>query len=380
MKLLIIANDIGHSAPGIVYQTIIGELIKTNDIDIILVEHNDCIDSSINVLPSVNRFFEHPRLSNLSMSLLGRIITDDLWVFRQKKKINKRRIKDYDAIISFVSNFNYKGILLGNYLSRKNRIKWVIYSVDAIPAPIGWAKDNLLHRNTEKFINKYIYRCDAFFSANEQMLKYQLNNLSSFNKFTGIMYTPYRNNSIPAPKSDDVTFLYTGSLYGPRKKEALLDGFRLFLKYKPLSKLIFVGNFSMQGFEKYKDLLDDKKLLLYSHTSNLFDFYKSSTVLIDINAYFDNDVFLSSKIVNYLPMNRPIISITGLNSPSRNIFTEDPTIIHCKHEPTEICNAMIQTTELKDFDSCWRKKYIEMFSVNNVIRIFDETIKKTIKE
>lgn len=376
MKCLIIASDIGISAPGIVYETIIKELSKSMEISLIVVSCRDGINMNVSMLPSAHKGYEHYRIANMFMSSLGRPLFDCFWLERQRRLLNPDIVKCQDVIISFVSFHNYKGVLLGNYLSQKYNKKWIIYSVDAIPAPLGWGKDGRFYRNTRRFISKYISRCDAFFSANAQMLDYQLKPVQPFAKPSGVMFTPIRTDIDVCMSTTSLSpvFLYTGGLYGPRRKEALIDGFRLFLRDYPSARLVFVGINYLQPFASCQDLIDSGNVEVYGYTRELKKFYDEATVLIDINAYFDNDVFLSSKIVNYLPLMKPIISITGLNSPSRNIFTKDPTIIHCRHDAHEVHNGLLEALNAKKSDFSKREYYIRQFSVENVIKSFKDTL------
>lgn len=372
MKCLIIASDIGISAPGIVYETIVKELTKYMDVSLIALQYREGAKLPVSVLPHAERGFEHYKVERYFFSFFGRNLLDDFWLCRQKFQINSENIKQQDFIISFASFHHYKGILLGHYLSKKYNKKWVIYSVDAIPAPIGWVKNDRFYRNTRRFITNYISQCDAFFSSNQQMLDYQIGHIKDFKGKSGVLYTPIRTDNAIADleyvQGNQPVFLYTGGIYGPRKVDALIEGFRLFLKEHSLAKLVFVGLNSNNAFEKYQNLINNKSVQVYGFSNNLLQYYQEASVMIDINAYFDNDVFLSSKIVNYLPLRKPIISITGLNSPSRNIFVDDPTIIHCKHDASDIYDAMskaIQFSKNEDWEP--RQKYINLFSVEHVI-------------
>lgn len=376
LRCLIIASDIGITAPGIVYKTIIKELSKDIRISLIVPSAEGKIDLPVSVLSSVPKGYSHYRIANMFMSIFAKPLFDIYWVKRQICRIDPKDIRCQNVIVSFVSFHNYKSILLGYYLSKKYNIKWVIYSVDAIPSPIGWCKYNRFYKNTCKFISQYISRCDAFFSSNEQMLKYQLGMLPSFDKPSGVMFTPIRTDIKISTIESNISpvFLYTGGLYGPRRIEALIGGFRLFLQNCPTARLLFVGLNSFQPFTTCQDLIDSGNLEVYGYTQELKKFYDEAAVLIDINAYFDNDVFLSSKIVNYLPMMKPIISITGLNSPSRNIFTDDPSIIHCRHNIQEIYDALVRAVSMGKCGLSHRKYYIEQFSVENTVKKFNNTL------
>lgn len=199
------------------------------------------------------------------------------------------------------------------------------------------------------------------------MLDYEVSYMPNYTGVKDYLYTPIRNEAIIKSKpKGNIIFLYTGGLYGPRKKEALIDGFRLFIKEYPQAKLIFVGNNSKRDFQCAEDLILSNNVEIKGFTPNLQSLYNEATALIDINAYFDNDVFLSSKIINYLPIMKPIISITGNNSPSRNIFTEDSSIIHCSHNAEDINWALNRTINMPEQNIEQRKIYLDIFSVSTI--------------
>ncbi len=383
MKLLIIASDIGITAPGIVYETLVKQLEKDFDVRIIVPIISSAFDSSsVKILSSQPKGFTHLGVERLSFQLFRRNVFDDYWVIRQMRLINDGDIKGCSAIISFISFHNYRSMMLGNRLSHKFNKPWIVYSVDAVPPPSGWGVEGLYRNATIRFIRKYLEASNGFFSANEQMLNYQLNLLKKRPNITGIIYTPIKSkNEYVHPDSfiDKPVFLFTGGVYGPRKIDAVLGGFRLFLKEWPNAKIVFVGISKFVNFTNYSDLVGEGHIECYEFTNNLSAFYKKATVLLDINAYFDNDVFLSSKIVNYLPLMLPIISVTGNNSPARNIFTDDDSIIHCSHNPEEVFKAMKMALSI-NVNEDKRKQYIELFSVENAIMDFKHILIKVIGE
>lgn len=377
-KCLIIANDIGFSAPGVVYETILTELSQIYEIKIIVPQiKKNCLPSNVKIINSIPIGINKYRITLYSFLLFGYNVFDKIWVRRQLDRMNHIEIIDTDIIISFVSNEHYKSLLLGYELSKRHHKKWIVYSVDAVPAPIRWTNDKSYYNRTIKFFNKYIENSDALFSSNKQMLKYQLSNYSDYKGLTGIVYTPIRSNVLNSLGDNTGTpiILYTGNIYGPRKISTVLDGFRLLLKDYPTAKLIFVGVKRINGkIKNHLDLISNGNIEFHNYTSDLTSYYKVATVLLDINAYFDNDVFLSSKIINYLPFYKPIVSITGLGSPCRKTFTEDSSIIHSTHDPKEIYVAFHKAISLKEINKEERSQYIKMFEVKNCIKDLVSTI------
>ncbi len=64
------------------------------------------------------------------------------------------------------------------------------------------------------------------------------------------------------------------------------------------------------------------KILFHPFSTNLKAVFERSRVLIDVDADIEEDVFISSKLKDYLSVNRMIVSITGKNSPSRKFYLE----------------------------------------------------------
>lgn len=380
MKILVIASDIGATAPGIVYETLLSSLVDRYEVYLVSLITPNNVEGPIfrNLIQSKRPPFIHYGIEKESIKLFGRNILDDIYMCHNLLTTDYSIIKEIDLIVSFASFHHYIPTILGSKLSKKYNKKWLIYSVDAIPAPFGWIDDLKYYKRCSSFIGKYISRADAFLSSNPQMLEYQIGKLIKKPKVTGVLYTPIRRIiSVEKRNTDHVNLLYTGGIYGPRKKESVLDGFRLFLKKQPDATFTFVGAFSPENFRGYEDLLESGNIILAGYTTNLQPYYENATILIDINAYFENDVFLSSKIVNYLPIERPIISVTGANSPSRNLFTDDPTIVHCSHNAQEIYEAIITALTL-DIDYSKREMYVEMLSIDTQIKVFEKNVNSLI--
>ena len=379
-KCLIVANEIGIGAPGIVFETIIKELSKKFTISIISPSvKKGSLPLNVEVLPSVGKGFERVRLTMLSFKVFGKNLLDHYWLWRQKKIIDEDEIKSVSVIISFVSNEHYKGLILGHYLSKKYNKKWLVYSVDAIPAPIEWTNDHKYRDNTIKYVRKYLLESDAFFSSNPQMLAYQLNLLANYKGYSGVVFTPIKNTEMVVSgevHKSDTTILYTGSIYGPRKIDTIIEGFKLFLAKKPQSKIIFVGCRQTKVLEAYSDLIKEGKIEIHGFSSDLSSYYKEADILLDVNAYFDNDVFLSSKIINYLPVQKVILSVTGENSPTRICFQDDDTIIHCKHDSMEVKDMLIKAANMSNNDYRVREKHFEMISVSSVTSELVKTINR----
>ena len=368
MNILCIANEIGRSAAGIVYETYIKELsinhnvyiltpgctsfLKYEDIDFVLPQST----------PNLNW-----RLCELSATIFGCNIVDRIECRRLLRTINISNSPKIDFVLSFVSQQRYFGVMVGKALSKWLKTKWVVYSVDAIPAPSTWDKSFIKRKNVEYVFRKIVKGCDLFMSANPQMLQYQLEILHNCAGHSGVLYTPISNtqniNNVRCEPSP--IFLYTGNIYGLRRVDILLDAFRMFLKEQPNAKILFVGQNSLDIFRNYSDLIETKSIEIYGHHEDLMPFYEKATVLLDLNADVDNDVFLSSKIINYLPIPKPILCISGYNSPARRLFMKDKSIVHCKYNKNCIYGALKKVQSMIVLQAS-REYYLKSLSANQL--------------
>ena len=383
MNILCVANEFGESAAGIVYETIVKELAVDNSVYILYpncsrcIKYN-CVDSNSlrNIPYNINW-----RLSNLSATILGCNIVDVLKSKKLTRTIDLTNIPKIDFILSFVSQQKYFGLMVGRSLSKRLRTKWAVYSVDAIPAPFTWDKNYIRRRNVSFVFRKLTRKCDLFMSANPQMLQYQLEVLRDFQGRAMVLYTP--TSRIEMSDEDNINespvFLFAGNVYGRRRIDVLLKAFRLLVSDIPEAKLIFVGQVPTDYFTDYNDLIQNKNIEIHAYTKSIEKFYKIATVLLDINADTPNDVFLSSKIINYLSIHKPIVCISGENSPAQNLFTLDDTIFHCLHNVESILSAMKKAIECQGISEM-RNYYKEKFSAQQICKILIEEIHSIIEE
>jgi hypothetical protein len=372
MKILAITMNVGKTVPGIVSERIIQGISFMHNIDILTAEYKPSID-----LPNVSKIViskkctPHPRIEKLLISIFGVSPYDWFWAWKSKKQLKSARCDHYDIIISYLSFQNYAALITGKYLSKRYKSKYAVHCLDAIPAPFGWLNYDWFYKGLIKMMKKYLSSIDALFSTNHQMLNYQLSTFKpKKNLITSVIYTPGQNKVklFPRPDQEINNFVYTGGIYGLRKSKYILDGFEKLLEVYPSSKLVFIGSLlsslSLSGL-KPETLL---KIEIFPFTFNLEPYYNCATALLDIDADIDKDVFLSSKVTNYIMINRIIICETGINSPAHNLFKDIDSIILCSHDSDQLCEAMKQAILLKQSISFNdRNKVIRLFQIENIV-------------
>ena len=336
--------DMGDSAPGVVFKTLSKALYKYADVDVLSPKFDKC-----DTLEGIGktRLHHYRSISWPDIKKLWKYFRfnyNDLWwimvnLYPAVKSLHKKK---YHGVISFTSMNFFPSIRLGKILARILDVPWSIYSVDGIPSPVDWLDgDDEIHALLSAHIDRCCRNADFMFSSNKFMMAYQKQICHSFAGKWSYLYTPYKQKSDYArSEHKDYNFLYTGSLYGLRRVDGILAGFRLFLQDYSDSKLIFVGAADQSFFDSAQDLIRNGNVIVHPFSRDLTAYYQDADVLVDIGADIPDDVFLSSKIVSYLSIDRPILAVTGNNSPVRNIMGGLQSIIHCSNQESGVYRAL----------------------------------------
>lgn len=384
MRFLIICEFVGKNAPGIVFEKLIFGLSKFHDVTVISTNAKYLNTKAENIVTlDVPKVQIPNKLVKFLFKNFSKNLFDEFWAMNIKSAINRSKFGSFDFIFSFISNYQYGPIVAGNLLSKNYGLKHLVYSVDGIPAPIGWLQDEKLLKTKIKFIKKELSKVDGFFSANEKMLKYQLKFFTpKAGFFSNVIYNPTDENivsKIDAKKDSVVRFVYAGGIYGPRKVTYILQAFEEYVKENKNTSFEFVGTVIEESLLDSFNSETCERIKIHNFTNDLSEYFQSATALIDIDADLDDDIFLSSKIINYLPIPRIIISETGLNSPSRVLFKDIPSIIQCGHNSGELLLAMRKVDELsKSADYSDRKHVLAKFQIDNIVNSFNELLEKNI--
>ena len=278
--------------------------------------------------------------------------------------------RSYDALLTFTSNGFYAAIDLSRAIARDVlATKWIVYSVDAIPCPLPWFEGHeSSHRHLTGHIRSVCEDADMVISSNELMMEYQRNVLGQ--RFSGRMdylYTPISTLcEDPSRRAahDGLNILYAGSIYGLRRIDGLLEGFRRFLSDRPDAHLVFVGDVRKSYREQCRDLEASGCVEFHPYTKDIESWYSVADILLDIAADIPDDVFLSSKIISYLPVPCPIVAVSGDNSPSRRIFPDCDSIIHCHNNADEVYSALVSASNPGVVVQ--RKNFVEKFNARTL--------------
>ena len=375
MRLLVLTHDIGKTAPGIVFERLLSGLTRLCEIDVVTCNYAPSIDLNVNGIQIIH----YPQIRIRLAKFLFVIFKTDIvsCVLKRRVKVNR----DYDFVLSLCSSGFFFGVISGLYVSKKINTKWGCYCVDAIPAPIGWSKDTPYFRASKSFVKKSFANLDFFAAVNEQMLEYEVSLFSHKNTMRTTYLVPpsLSERIIQLPIIHDrFWFLFAGNIYGMRKSKYVIEAFsKLVSEYENIG-LLFVGNIGQDTYEEIANLSDEvkEKIEVFPRMTEIVPFYERASVLLDIDADLENDVYLSSKISTYLGYNRPIICESSEGTPSRSLLSGIDSIIHCHHKVDEIQAAMSYTIEhYTDFDYSDRNELLHSFSSEYVASVLYDEIK-----
>lgn len=377
-RYLIVAMDMGESAPGTVFKTLARSMYKYADIDVLSATFDETYSMEGIGKTKLKNYIQLDWQRTKDIWNRRKFNPKNQWwvlknLYRTIKSIRGRK---YDGVITFTSMNFFPSISLGRIISKRLHLPWAIYSVDGIPSPVEWLEgDRDIHKLLSEHINKSCRNADFIFSSNEYMMRYQQRICNDFKGKWSYLYTPHKQNqNYSKSVHNGYRFLYTGALYGLRKTDGLIAGFRRFLHIHPNSKMIFVGNTDRSFFQSATDLIQSGNIILQPFCKDLTAYFQDADVLMDIGADIPDDVFLSSKIVSYLPIDRPILAVTGANSPARGIMKGCRSIIHCGNQEEEAYQAMQDCIKAIDKGIADRYELIMEFDSDTIAKKLYDTI------
>lgn len=319
-----------------------------------------------------------------------------LWVYRAWRRFQKmNRNFDYNVLYSRVMpvNGHLAGLLIKLY---KPSIKWIVYFSDPVwNSPFVKIKNYLRVKEMRppNFWLMKLYGLSSLLAIkmssllvfnNDRLARYILG--KQYDRYADkIVITPYGYEKMQHEDQKNrgtglLRIAHVGQVYGNRNFKLLVEALRIIRgKYPTILSHIC---FTQVGFLNEAD----RAAIQTNGFSDLFDLYdtvsyeesltfmREADMLLVLDPQFDRpdqNIFVPSKIFDYMSVGRPILAITDPGSVTASI-AED---IHCKrisHEATAIAQAFVDLVE-KGAPVCDKAAY-ERYSCKRGIDILDEAI------
>lgn len=256
----------------------------------------------------------------------------------------------YSRACPFTSN------LVGLFLKRKTGLPWIAHFSDPWVDSPYFPDFGYLHRRIiQKLENLVVQHADAITFASEYIKemfvkKYtKLIAKKSFvapNCYDASIYPAYQEKKQRTAK---FTLTYTGKFYGIRSPAPLLQALRIILETSPsLSQemqVLIVGELDAE----YRALISKLEVEKIVSVVEMVPYHESLEYMSDADVLLLVDapsegpsVFLPSKLLDYIALNKPILGITPLEGTSADVIRAAGGIVVSPHDIKGIA-AQIQT-------------------------------------
>lgn len=322
MRILLVVFDINNSATGLVINNVLKSLILQNPDIAIICNKVTSKELPANICYEINGgHLDYDRFDKLLLVATRKNFKGLSWIYKGVQ-IAKKVVDSFnpELVLVISSAYGFHVFELGYQISRKFNLPLAIHAVDPLPSTAGWGENQQLRKSIISIIRPYYKHAAIVSATNESMLNYQKNVIGEkYIKNSFVLPNPYipLKNELTVP-IEQKSFVYLGSVYGKRNIQQLIDAFTVFCDRHQDARLYFVGPIDPGKATVPEHVAD--KIVLINWTDEPETFISKCAILIDIDAGIENDVFISSKLTNYLVADRVILSISPLNSPARKLM------------------------------------------------------------
>lgn len=379
MKILLITYNYGGTASGIMSNRMALALAKSGG-EVVVVSasighHIEHESVSVVELPETmlwKKILQYPVKGIIKIMGGSPYNSNYDWRFRAKCK-SKKIVREWNPDIVYCRTTPVDPCYVGIYLKRVLGCRVAQHFTDPIPPPQEYISGRLQNRIFRRLANKVVRSSDYVSFGNEHMMDYMLDYLkvpcrSSF--FVSYDIAP-RNNLIFAPKDNNqvINLVYLGTIYQSRNPRPLFQAIQSFTDEGIKIRLII--------YDGHSHLLNDN-IEFRPYVNDTIEAMRMADVLVDLDGDDARPVYISSKLKEYLPINRPILSITPGNSPSDQLLSG---LITCNvvRNQTDCISKAIKELVSKSFtdDQFYeRMRVIEKFAPEKVASVFMEQVNK----
>jgi glycosyltransferase involved in cell wall biosynthesis len=348
MKILIIALKVDNSsAAGIIFKNLAEALLKQK-VELIILAQNVQIKECNDIVCFVRESFLK---INIKVSKLLTIIFRRNWEHLVWQKFmfyyHRRNIKKLnpDLVLSFVSG-NSPGIIsLGEDFSKYLSKPLAIHMVDPIPPPRHYENIEIYRKGLFPGIKSGLKHSAFVSMGNPAMLRHQQKycDFDLISKSTIIRDSINRSFTFfgPLENNESFTLLYLGNFGVKRNPENLIKAVCKIAMEDTNIKLLIVGDNSFVLGKLKLTSYCENNILKKSWTNNIDIEMQQANVLVDIDIDEPNDVFSSSKVKQYLFVDRPILAITRKGSPTHVLLSNcTNTVRFCENTVEQIYIAL----------------------------------------
>jgi glycosyltransferase involved in cell wall biosynthesis len=275
------------------------------------------------------------RLINATRGLMltGRVLRQLDWGLSVLKLVEKLNTKfRYDFILSrAIPDFAHFAALL---VHKQTRIPWIANWNDPtpnhkFPPPYGQGPFSPLTSNLQKWYNLVCDHCTWHTFPSERLRNYMCSYLPGdiISKSSVIPHVATGKFEFEMLQSDRFSLCYAGSVLPPRDVNVLFEGIKRF-KQSLCNKDSFCVRFLVDKPELVSDRaisigIEDVIIIEPAVSySQMPEILSQSSVLIILEAPLEEGIFMASKIVDYVQIGRPILSLSPTEGTIADLFSQ----------------------------------------------------------
>lgn len=373
LKILLISYYYGNTASGVISKRVAGQLTKRGHKVIVVtqseVEVSGEKESGVEVVSVKDIWNQGGFISRIIQKIKRSnyfYLPNYSWV--NKATIASCRIVDkYKPDIVYCRTSPEDACYVGYNIHKKYGIPTLQHFSDPVPAPLEYLPCSRKRKSLIKRISEVLKAATIVSYGNESMLKYVEEavgmNLHEKSFVSPDMASGSEIQYVPAQQRNTIVLVFFGSLYGGR------NPYPLFESIKDLNKNGY--KIELQVYSKIgQDVLTIFPFVKsMEYNSNTIEVLSKANILIDLDGDDEIPVFISSKLKDYLLINRPILSITPTESPSRKLLEGLASVRVVENEKEKISKAIIgiMGCPVNDNQYIDRKKLIDYFSPDSVV-------------
>lgn len=379
MKILAICHQYDSNSPGgIINKKVLKGLSTSNEIKIISAITNSLNTQDVELYICSRKPYQPHKFFSKVGDFIGKNIDDIFWEINAKNKI-KKILKEWTPDVIYSRGQPLSPLNIGYHISKEYDIPLMIHFSDPLPAPIEWKPEKKYREKILNGIKPILSHSKKISFVTQEMIDYQeeVSNINIMGKSV-VLHNPLSDvKNIDEPNKGKTIFLFIGSFYGNRKPDSLLDSFLEFSNDNKNCELHIVGN------NKHLNEYNSHQIKILPFSSNPYKLMENSHILLDIDSNTEREVFLSSKLLDYLSIDRIIMSITPKKSPARDILNKlDKSAIISTHNKKDIIKSFQKAISVKWdkelFDE--RKEIREELSLNSIIKKTTDELKSCLKK
>jgi glycosyltransferase involved in cell wall biosynthesis len=170
------------------------------------------------------------------------------------------------------------------------------------------------------------------------------------------------------------TFGYFGGFYGKRTASVLLEGFALHLHSHPHSRLLCVGTDPDVVVPDINRLGIGDSVRVHGRVSDVRPLMDDIDVLLSVDATAGPAIFLPTKLVESLVVNRPVLLLSPATSPGASLARRfQRTVVHAsKTSPQAVAEGLRLAKNIEATEAEYRDRFLGMeeFGAQVVARRF----------